>query len=112
MELSRDQRGDMDVLTLSGSIRGDDNVAFAECLTALREERRFRLVIDASDLDYVNRRGIGAVVRFLQDAHVHGGRVAVVRPGQTVETIMKAVGLYSLVQTFNTLEEAVAACEA
>lgn len=112
MELSRDQRGDVDVLTLRGSISGDDNVAFVECLTGLRKERRFRLVIDASDLDYINSRGIGEVVSFLQQARVRDGRIAFVRPGQTVETIMKAVGLYSLVQTFDTLDEAVAACEA
>ena len=112
MQLLRDRRENVDVLTLRGSVRAEDNNALAECLNGLREERRFRLVIDVTDLEYINSRGIGEVVRFLQEARPRGGRVVLVRPRQPIEKIMKAVGLHSLVQVFDTLEEAVAACEA
>ncbi len=111
MQVSRTRRGEVDILTLEGSVRGEDNTTFADALNELKEERRFRLVIDATDLEYVNSRAISEVIRFHQNAHVHGGKVAIVRPGQTVRKIMNAVGLGLLVQTFETLDEAVAACE-
>ena len=110
MELSQEERGGVDILTLRGSVRSEDNDAFEACLTELREARRLRLVIDASDLEYVNSRAISEVLRLLQEARLRGGNVVFVRPGQTVQKIMKAVGLYSLVQIYDTLEEAVAAC--
>ncbi len=111
MELSRDGRGEVEVLTLCGSIHADDNDAFGAALAELKEEHRFRLAIDASDLEYINSRAISDVVKFVQDARLQGGHVAFVRPGRTAEKIMRAVGLMQLVRTFETLDDAVAACE-
>ncbi len=111
MELSRDRRGEVEVLTLCGSIHADDNDAFGAALAGLKEERRFRLVIDASELEYINSRAISDVVKFVQGARLGEGRVVFVRPGPTAEKIMRAVGLMQLVQTFETVDDAVAACE-
>lgn len=111
MELSRDRRGEVEVLTLSGSIHADDNDAFGAALSGLKEEQRFRLVIDASGLEYINSRAISDAVKFVQNARLQDGRVVFVHPGPTAEKIMRAVGLMQLVRTFETLDDAVAACE-
>jgi anti-anti-sigma factor len=112
MELSLDHRSGVDVLNVRGAIREEDNSAFAEALEALRREGRFRLVIDARELGYVNSRGIGTLVAFVRDAQLAGGRVAMVRPGRTIAKILRSVGLLSLVPSYETADEAAAACGA
>jgi len=110
MELTEERHGGVDVLTLRGSIHAEDNAAFARVLSRLRREGRSRLVIDAHGLEYMNSRAIGQLVEFSREARLEGGRVVLVRPGPTVAKILHAVGLASLIPSYETTEEALAAC--
>ena len=110
MELAHAQHGPVDVLAVTGPIYAEDNDDFAKVMSRLGREGRFRVVIDARELEYANSRAVGTLVSFSRDARLGGGRLVLVRPNATVSKILEAVGLLSLVPTFETLEEAVAAC--
>jgi len=110
MELSLERQGQVDVLTPSGSIHSGDDADFGKALTDLRREQRFHLVINASGLEYINSRAIGHLVQFSRDARLAGGKVVLVRPGPSVEKILKAVGLLSLIPSYDSIAAAVAAC--
>jgi anti-anti-sigma factor len=110
MQLQTKRVGEVDVIVPSGSIHAEDVPPFDEALSALRRRSRFTVVIDASDLDYVNSRAIGLLVQFARDARLGGGKIALVRPGPGVEKILRAVGLLSLIPAYDTVDQAVAAC--
>ena len=112
MDLEQSERGGVDILAVRGPIHADDNDAFAEALEGLRRRKRFRLVVDAREIDYINSRAVGTLAAFSRDARLSGGRLVFVSPNLTVSKILKAVGLLSLVESHGTLEEAVAACGA
>lgn len=109
MQLSSASRGSVDIMTPRGAIHAGDDVVFGEALHALRREKRFLLVIDARDLEYINSRAIGLLVQFSRDARLAGGRVVMVSPAPGVAKIMKSVGLLSLVPTYGSVESAIAA---
>lgn len=112
MELTEERRGDVDILTLRGAIHAEDNAAFARALSRLRREGRWKLVIDARGLEYLNSRAIGQLVEFSREARLEGGKVVLVQPGPGVSKILQAVGLASLIPSYDTPEQAVAACSA
>jgi len=111
MEFSEATHGRVVVLGLKGPIHSEDNDAFAKALDGLRERGAYRVVIDGEGLEYVNSRAVGTLVAFTRDARIRGGRVAILRPNATVGKILKSVGLLSLVPRYDTLDEALSACE-
>ena len=110
MELTLSERGAVEIMAVTGAIHAEDNEAFGGALEDLRKRKRFRVVIDAQKLDYLNSRAVGTMVAFSRDARICGGRLVIVRPSATVHKILKAVGLLSLVPSYDTLDEAIAAC--
>jgi anti-anti-sigma factor len=110
MQLTVERQGNVDVLTATGSIHSGDDADFGKKLTELRREQRFHLVIDASGLEYINSRAIGHLVQFSRDARLAGGKVVLVKPGPSVEKILKAVGLLSLIPSYDSTGAAIAAC--
>ena len=85
MEFSVGTHGDVDVLAVNGAIHAEDNDSFADALDDLRRRSRYRVVIDASGIDYMNSRAVGTLVVFSRDARICGGRVVVLRPNPTVK---------------------------
>ena len=110
MDLTLTERGAVEIMAVTGAIHAEDNDSFAEALDGLRERARFRVVLDGRGLEYLNSRAVGTLVAFSRDARICGGRVVIVSPNPTVSKILKAVGLLSLVPSYDTLKEAIAAC--
>ena len=110
MKFTLTERGEVEIMAVSGAIHAEDNESFAEALEGLRERERFRVVIDGSGLEYLNSRAVGTLVAFSRDARICGGRVFMVHPSPTVSKVLKAVGLLSFMPSFDTIDDAVAAC--
>ncbi len=110
MELAHTERGPVDILAVLGTIHAEDNEAFAEELGRLRRAERYRLVIDAGGLEYLNSRAVATLVAFSREARLAGGKLVLVRPTRTARKILESVGFLPLVPMFETMEEAVAAC--
>jgi anti-anti-sigma factor len=110
MEFTLTERGDVEILAVTGAIHAEDNESFADVLDGLRRRERFRVVIDGGGLSYLNSRAVGTLVAFSRDARICGGRIVIVHADPTVSKILKAVGLLSFVPSYETLEDAVAAC--
>lgn len=110
MQLSRRTMGPVEVLVLRGSIHAEDDRRFSREFGLLRHEGRYRVVIDARELEYLNSRAVGDLVKFFMEASNQGGRVVMVRPSGAAKKILKAVGLSSLIASFDTVEEACRAC--
>ena len=105
MILELRELGSATVIVARGSVRAEDNRRFAEVLRGLRTSG-CRVILDAAELDYVNSRALGEIVRFVQEVRPKGGELVVVSPRPLVKKIIKAVGLLSLVRVCESVEEA------
>src|SRR5947207_4708625 len=86
-------------------VNGDlDTQSAAELRTALRAVARLRLVlVDLSDVGFIDSVGLGVLIGGIRDLHEHGGRIVVVaRPGPTRD-LLDRVGVTSLVPVFPAL---------
>ncbi len=105
MILKLRELGTATILAPGGSIRAEDNVRFAEALRGLRDAAS-RVILDAGELDYINSRALGEIVRFVQEARPRGGELVVVNPRPLVGKIFRAVGLLNLIKVRKSVEEA------
>ncbi len=112
MELKGEVRGKVAILSISGgAYTNQDADKIDKAFAGLRNAKRHRLVINMADLEYVNSLTIGHIVSFAGEARQAGGRVVLACPRPTVMTMMRALGLTSMVLAFNTIEEAIEVVE-
>ena len=67
-----------------------------------------KLVLDLKDVEYMSSAGIRAIVKAAQTAQKSGGGVRLACAPESVKTILYTVGLLEKVQTYPTVNEAVA----
>ena len=101
---SSDDADRQGVLRVSGDL---DTQHAAEFRSTLRSVARLPLLIlDLSDVGYIDSVGLGVLIGGIRDVDEHGGRTLVVaRPGPILD-LLERVGVASLAPVFLTLSEA------
>ena len=107
MQSRREDRGDVTVVFLAGSVGAGDHAEFRKMLHDLLGEGRARLAVEASDLEYVNSSAIAALVEFYEQAVRSGGGLAIVRPNTAVAKVLRSVGLSEIVHVCTSVGGAV-----
>ena len=80
-------------------------VVIDEQLTA----RRFRLIIDLSEVSYISSSGLRALLRARRQAQTGGGDVVLCAMNQRVTEVFEMIGFNSLFRIFASPAEAAAA---
>jgi anti-sigma B factor antagonist len=93
--------GELDAYTVS---------AFRDALIGLAEHPR--VVIDLSDVPFMDSAGLGALIGGIRRAREHGGEVAVACSRPTLTRLLHTTGFDRIVPVTETLDAAVAAVEA
>ncbi len=107
LSVKSELKGDVAVVSPSGRV---DSVTAAmlekELEKALRNSKR--IVLDLKAVKYLSSAGVRAILKASQDTKKSGGGVRLARiPAQVIETL-ENVGVIQLLQTFASLEDAVA----
>lgn len=105
MQLHLKKSGEFLVMALSGSIRADDNATFEEALKDERLREAAGVLLDMSNLEYMNSRAIVGVMSLWKELSGLGKNLAIVRPSPLVERLLKSVGMLSFVPVHNSLTE-------
>lgn len=79
-------QGDIDVATVEQQ-RG-------QWLAAVDERRPQRLVIDMTDVTFLDSTGLGAIVALQRRQRAHGGVVAIANAAPPVERILQLTGMH------------------
>ncbi len=69
-------------------------------------ERSDRVVLDLEDVAFVDSTGLGAILSCLRRLDAEGISLRICRPARAVRSVMRMVGMHRVVETFDTLEEA------
>jgi anti-sigma B factor antagonist len=108
MDVSSAQRGDVTVVTISGSIDATTAPALAAAFTQEIAGGRIRLVADFAAVAYTSSAGLRALLGALKESRQHGGdfRLAGVRPA--VFRVLEMSGFTSILKHFPDVDGAVA----
>ena len=82
--------------------------SFRERVLQLVQSGSTHLVIDLSEVSFVDSSGLGAIIGGLKVARQAGGELRIARPNQQVLLVLDLTSLNRVLEPYGTVEEAVA----
>lgn len=108
MDVNVENRGQVAVVSVSGSIDAMTSTRLSEVLDAQIEAGQVNIVADLGDVDYTSSAGLRAMLASLKESRRQGGdfRLAAVQPG--VFRVLEMSGFTTILKHYPTVGEAVA----
>ena len=97
---------DQTILTLKGAMTSASAAAFVEAIAAVSSSR---LILDMTDVPFVDSMAVGSLVRAFVSCHKTGRKLALVGLGHRVQNVMHLTGIGPLFDVYATVQEAEAA---
>lgn len=95
LRIDHDVRGGVDVLTVHGDVDLYSAPALRQRLVDLVGEQRHDVVVDLSDVPFIDSLGLGVLVGGLKRARGHGGDLRLAGPNDLTTRVLRATGLTS-----------------
>jgi anti-anti-sigma factor len=108
MEIDRRVEDGILVLSLSGHFGAGMAGTFTEEISTAIESGHTCVLIDLHGLEFLDSRGIEAIVRNEKRILLHGGAMAASRPTAFVKKLVSRLGLYQALPLFDDLPEGIA----
>ena len=99
---------DVHIFALRGEIDYHFSPVLREMLQAKLKARCPSLVLDFSEVEYIDSRGIATIIEYLRDSATHGGRFCLAALNPEVKHIIDVVRLELVMPIFDTVADAVA----
>ncbi len=94
------------IVHLHGELTGDEMGAFVEQVTNLLSAPHQRIILELSDVPFLNSTALGQLVRVVAQANVQEGRVVLARPSPFVDGVLSTTRLNRFFEIFPTAGEA------
>jgi anti-sigma B factor antagonist len=108
MKVKIDERYQTAIIELKGNLVGGENAQmFREKLYELIEKKRVNVVVDMSDVKFVNSSGIGILISGFTTIKNAGGELKLARISDKVEGVLNITRLNKIFHIYPTVEEAV-----
>ena len=98
--LTKEIRGDFDILRLEGSL---DMYSFPKLEAALNQilaDHRSYILLNMKDLTYIGSAGLGALISFQKEAARQQGDLKLIAPPSQVKKIIDLLGFSRLLKTY------------
>lgn len=112
MEIVKTVENDILVLALAGDFDTTEAGNFSAEVTAAVDDGYLRLLLDLTDLGFINSTGLGSLLRAQKRMAQYGGGVAVCGAGRTVKKTFQILQLHKRIPLFDTKAEALKHLEA
>ncbi|MCK5378237.1 MAG: STAS domain-containing protein [Acidobacteria bacterium] len=110
MKIEKRQQDDVTVVVIEGVIKlGESARLFSGYLKELFDGDTGGVLIDMTEIDYVDSTGLGELVGYLQRFEDQGRRLALLRPQSRIRNLLKVTQLDKVFQIFTDEQEAVEA---
>ncbi|MEU8249050.1 STAS domain-containing protein [Nonomuraea sp. NPDC048916] len=106
LEMTRHRHGESIVVSLAGEVDVDNAAKVRECLDEAAESPGSRLVVDLSNLTFIDTTGLGVLVRLLDSLRERDGTLSLVAPDGQVLRRLRRTNLAPLFPIFDTLSQA------
>lgn len=109
MHWRESQVGGLALVYLSGEIDLQSSPDLHEMLQVRLEQRLPVLILDFTEVDYMDSSGMATLVDYVKQARAFGGKLAVTGLGETLRALFELTRLDEIMPRFATPEEACAA---
>jgi len=100
---------DLGVIVLSGEVDIYTAPQFKECLLELLDSGVKRLVVDLSQITFIDSTALGVLIGGVRRVHSSGGAMTIVVTTRPVERVLSITGLDRVFSMHTTRDEALAA---
>jgi anti-anti-sigma factor len=101
-----EQRGELDILHLDGSLDAYSFPRLEAVLNELRENKRHRVVLDCAGLDYISSAALGALIGFARRARESNGDLKLAKMSPRIYNIVELLGFHKILEVSATTEDA------
>ena len=105
--IDREERGDLDILHLDGSLDAYSFPRLESTLNGLRESTRNRVILDCTGLDYVSSAALGALIGFARRARENNGDLKLVKLSPKIYNIVELLGFHKILEIHQDLDQAI-----
>jgi anti-sigma B factor antagonist len=96
------------VLKIKGSLTDFEGRALLDAIDEQLRQFRNRIVIDLSELEFMNSLGLAALLTVFTRVSNAGGRLAITNANGGVDQLLRTTQLYSLIVPYHSVEAALA----
>jgi anti-anti-sigma factor len=104
MNITQEQQGNISVFTLQGRA---DSVGASQLEQALRQASNSRVILDMSQLVYINSAGLRILAALLTENQQGGGDLLLVAPSTRIRRVFQIIGFDNFFRMFDSLDAAV-----
>jgi anti-sigma B factor antagonist len=108
MELTTREDGHVTIMSVQGDlVIGEPEATFKRTVTRLLEEGKVNLLVDLSEVGFLDSSGLGALVRAMTNSQKEGGQTKLLNAGPQVRRLLEMTKLDSVFEIHDNLERAV-----
>lgn len=108
LAVSRESVADVSVLSVRGEVDVYSAPTLRDNLTELREAGAEAVVVDLTEVAFLDSTGLGALIGARTEAESSGGRLAIVCTNDRILKLFTITGLDSVFSIYPSIDEAVA----
>lgn len=106
MQIKEYEQAGWTVFTLHGRIDNDGAALVEKTLFAIAERGKHRMVVDLSDVQYMNSRGLRCLMTLLRQCQEGGGNLILVKPTSHVKEVFQMIGFDKFFRIYDTIAHA------
>jgi anti-sigma B factor antagonist len=104
--IDRQNRGNVEIIRLSGSLDTYSFPRLEALLNNLHDQGYHRLILDCKDLDYIGSAGLGSLIGFAKRARENGGDLKLLHVPERIHKIIDLLGFTKVLQVHVDEQEA------
>ena len=108
MKLDLEEEGAVSILVLDGQLAGSSAREFREAMDTLIASGRTQILLDFTDLTFMDSSGIGELVATYRTIDRLGGSLKILKPGKRIQDTLNLTKLLPIFEVFDDRGGAVA----
>lgn len=108
LDITGTDEGDFTVVRLVGDVDVSSAARLRDALARLISEPADKVLVDLTDVPFLDSTGLGVMVARLKQQRVGGGELALVMPSERLQRNFRITGLDRVFRIYDTIDEAVA----
>jgi len=106
-EVTRKDVGEVTCLYIIGFLDAHTAPKFEDELQKLVDQKRFKIVVNFKDLNYISSAGLGVFMGFIEDIRENNGDIKLANMTPKVYKVFDLLGFPSLYEIYDKEEEAI-----
>jgi len=111
MKLDLQEDGAVSILVLNGQLAVGEDEQFREAIDTLLGSGRSNILLDFTELDYMDSSGIGELVAGYRTIERLGGALKILKPSKRIQDSLELTQLLPIFEIFEDAETAIASYE-